>query len=87
MKYRHCDGKLVLKITDDVEVHSITFGPLNLYHVFHLSFFLPLLRSVNAQRSQCLKFATNQQRDLKKLDRLNGQIMLAMASGERMSLQ
>jgi signal recognition particle subunit SRP9 len=48
-KYRHGDGKLVLKVTDDVT---------------------------------CLQYKTDQQSDLRKLEKLNLQMMALMATGE-----
>ncbi|CAM6100090.1 unnamed protein product [Calypogeia fissa] len=48
MKYRHCDGKLVLKVTDD---------------------------------RVCLKFATDQAQDAKKMEKLNNLFFTLMARG------
>lgn len=47
VKYRHCDGKLVIKGTDD---------------------------------KVCLKYRTEQQQDLKRLEKLNNILMRHMAS-------
>eukprot|EP00955_Chlamydomonas_euryale_P038531 351133-Chlamydomonas_euryale.AAC.8 len=49
IKYRHCDGKLVLKVTDD---------------------------------RRCLLFKTDQQQDLKKLERITGMFFALFATGE-----
>eukprot|EP00798_Chlamydomonas_sp_ICE-L_P020333 gene20333-27093_t len=49
IKYRHCDGKLVLKVTDDVK---------------------------------CLQFKTDQQTDLKKLERVTAMFFQLMATGD-----
>ncbi|KAG1678417.1 hypothetical protein FOA52_015184 [Chlamydomonas sp. UWO 241] len=49
IKYRHCDGKLVLKVTDD---------------------------------KRCLQFKTDQQQDLKKLERITAMFFALFASGE-----
>jgi signal recognition particle subunit SRP9 len=49
IKYRHCDGKLVLKVTDD---------------------------------KRCLQFKTDQQQDLKKLERVTAMFFALFASGE-----
>ena len=46
MKYRHVDGKLVLKVTDD---------------------------------RVCLKYLANYSQDVKKIDKLSGQLMRHMA--------
>ena len=48
MRYRHCDGKLILKVTDD---------------------------------RVCLKFQTDQQTDVKKMERLNN-LFFAHMCGE-----
>ncbi|EFN58678.1 hypothetical protein CHLNCDRAFT_19803 [Chlorella variabilis] len=48
-KYRHCDGKLVLKVTDD---------------------------------STCLQYKTDQQADLKKVEKLNRVFFELMATGQ-----
>lgn len=48
LKYRHCDGKLVLKVTDDIV---------------------------------CLKFRTDQQADLKRVEALNNTFFRLMARG------
>lgn len=49
IKYRHCDGKLVLKVTDD---------------------------------KQCLQFKTDQQQDLKKLERITTTFFSLCSRGE-----
>jgi signal recognition particle subunit SRP9 len=49
VKYRHVDGKLSVKVTDDFT---------------------------------CLKYKTNQQSDLKKVERLNNLLFHLMATGE-----
>mmetsp|Transcript_7800 Transcript_7800/g.28824 ORF Transcript_7800/g.28824 Transcript_7800/m.28824 type:complete len:103 (+) Transcript_7800:275-583(+) len=49
IKYRHADGKLVLKCTDD---------------------------------RVCYKFATDQQQDLKKFEKLTTKMMVLMANGD-----
>eukprot|EP00887_Chlorella_sp_A99_P001547 scaffold8.g1547.t1 len=48
-RYRRCDGKLVLKVTDD---------------------------------KTCLQFKTDQQTDLKRIEKLNRLFLGAMATGE-----
>mmetsp|Transcript_19219 Transcript_19219/g.41534 ORF Transcript_19219/g.41534 Transcript_19219/m.41534 type:complete len:119 (-) Transcript_19219:659-1015(-) len=49
IKYRHCDGKLVLKVTDD---------------------------------RTCLQFKTDQQQDLKKLERITSMFFALFARGD-----
>ncbi|XP_059160627.1 signal recognition particle 9 kDa protein-like [Physella acuta] len=49
-KYRHCDGKLTLKVTDD---------------------------------KVCLQYRTEHAQDIKKLEKLTGQLMRHMASKEK----
>ncbi|KAI3435566.1 hypothetical protein D9Q98_001631 [Chlorella vulgaris] len=48
-KYRHCDGKLILKVTDD---------------------------------ATCLQYKTDQQADLKKIEKLSKVFFSLMATGE-----
>ena len=75
IKYRNCDGKLVLKVTDDRTVGSSPWrllfdlqpGPLN---------------SRNCLLLQCLQYKTDQQTDLKKLERLNNLFFALMAKGD-----
>eukprot|EP00118_Oscarella_pearsei_P028467 m.2218 g.2218 ORF g.2218 m.2218 type:complete len:82 (+) comp8465_c0_seq1:70-315(+) len=47
VKYRHCEAKLVLKVTDDVT---------------------------------CIKFATDQAQDVKRLEKLNNSLLRLMVS-------
>lgn len=50
IKYRHCDGKLVLKVTDD---------------------------------RRCIQYRTDQQQDLKKMERITTMFFALLASGDR----
>mmetsp|Transcript_37464 Transcript_37464/g.80713 ORF Transcript_37464/g.80713 Transcript_37464/m.80713 type:complete len:115 (-) Transcript_37464:76-420(-) len=49
IKYRHCDGKLVLKVTDD---------------------------------RRCIQFRTDQQQDLKRMERITSMFFALFATGE-----
>ena len=57
MKYRHCDGKLVLKVTDDK-----TVLPLSQLAIPSHLIFLP---------RQCLKYKALHAQVLKKVEKLN----------------
>ncbi|KAJ6684988.1 SIGNAL RECOGNITION PARTICLE 9 KDA PROTEIN [Salix purpurea] len=72
MKYRHCDGKLVLKVTDNKE-HSYS----------HLASFPHCNDSPSGlpQPSTCLKFKTDQAQDAKKMEKLNSLFFTLMSRG------
>ena len=62
-KYRHCDGKLVLKVTNDRVVREPRAQPsLGARQV---------LKPCTLATRQCLKFTTDQQQDLKRMEKLN----------------
>ncbi|PON95036.1 Signal recognition particle, SRP9 subunit [Trema orientale] len=81
MKYRHCDGKLVLKVTDNREVisnpkpHGSKPWALTNQPTPHGSdeFGIP--------RIECLKFKTDQAQDAKKMEKLNNVFFTLMARG------
>ncbi|KAF3663199.1 Signal recognition particle 9 kDa protein [Capsicum annuum] len=95
MKYRHSDGKLVLKVTDDKEVFSV-LSAVSLY--IDEGFGLHngdgqrermgevWSRRVETDRQgdmfcQCLKFKTDQAQDAKKMEKLNNIFFTLMARG------
>ena len=79
-KYRHCDGKLVLKVTDDSTVSCCgraahaACRQLLLARAPHAPHTRPSL--------QCLQYKTDQQADLKKIEKLNRVFFALMATGE-----
>ncbi|KAK3722089.1 hypothetical protein QZH41_019845 [Actinostola sp. cb2023] len=67
IKYRHCNGKIVIKGTDDQMVSQTSLQrPQNL--------------SITTTCRACLKYRTEQQQDLKKFEKLNSVLMRHMAS-------
>lgn len=80
-KYRHCDGKLVLKVTDDTTVRQSL--ALNGLSEFKASRFRRLTCYSLPSYMQCLKYKTGQQSDLKRLERLNTLFFSLMATGQR----
>ncbi|KAL3849935.1 hypothetical protein ACJIZ3_011817 [Penstemon smallii] len=72
MKYRHCDGKLVLKVTDDKEEN------LKLEVIFTTFSFL--------LSYQCIKFKTDQAQDAKKMEKFNNIFFTLMARGPEVYL-
>ncbi|PON37988.1 Signal recognition particle, SRP9/SRP14 subunit [Parasponia andersonii] len=96
MKYRHCDGKLVLKVTDNREEisnpkpHGSKPWALANQPTPHGYYFISLprflRRSVEADefglpRIECLKFKTDQAQDAKKMEKLNNVFFTLMARG------
>ena len=78
-KYRHCDGRLSLKVTDDSTVRR---------RGGHRSPESPPLHHRPRRRHrhpcflvQCLQFKTDQQSDLKKIEKLNRMFFSLMATG------
>ena len=95
VKYRHCDGALVLKITDDKTVSLVLTRHAACVHnncqvslhtvVFYELF--PYIQCVNDQFCsdsvailQCVKYQTDQLQDVKKLEKLNNVLMRHMVS-------
>ncbi len=88
VKYRHTAGQLVLKVTDDVVVRSELLGScaVRLAGMLggcssrsHLSTCTCLFRA------QCLKYKTDQQVDIRKMEKLNALFFAVTATGERPS--
>ncbi|KAG6497445.1 hypothetical protein ZIOFF_045345 [Zingiber officinale] len=91
MKYRHCDGKLVLKVTDNREMttHIDRFydGAIDLKDMFFITsdvldmkgHFDKLL--VIMLLLSCLKFKTDQAQDAKKMEKLNNIFFTLMVRG------
>lgn len=71
VKYRHCDGSLVVKVTDDKTVRCLQLDSTIVV------FKLVILRFL-----QCLKYRTDQLQDVKKLEKLNSTLMRHMVSKE-----
>ncbi|KAF9686887.1 hypothetical protein SADUNF_Sadunf02G0036600 [Salix dunnii] len=74
MKYRHCDGKLVLKVTDNKEIHVIESV---------LRFYMDWISEVAHRlfEIECLKFKTDQAQDAKKMEKLNNLFFTLMSRG------
>ncbi|MBA0646742.1 hypothetical protein Goklo_014685 [Gossypium klotzschianum] len=78
MKYRHCDGKLVLKVTDNKEL-SLAIG--NFYADFFNLQALPSVLLEYLKFESCLKFKTDQAQEAKKMEKLNNIFFTLMARG------
>jgi len=78
-KYRHCDGYLVFKVTDDTEARSCFFNLLPRSEVRRCGVsrtalvVLFFLKSSTAIRLyfRCISFGSMEASDLKKLEKLN----------------
>lgn len=86
IKYRHCDGKLVIKVTDD---NTVSAGLVWEASLGWATPALPGPLPVAGRRPapwphmpQCLQYRTDQQADLKKLEKLNTLFLALMATGE-----
>lgn len=73
LKYRHCDGKAVLKVTDD---KTVTIAADQRGVARHLP---PVTLTV--YRLQALQFKTDQIADVKKIEKLNLLFFSLMAQG------
>ncbi|KAF7804678.1 signal recognition particle 9 kDa protein [Senna tora] len=78
IKYRHCDGKLVLKVTDNREVLILVFTYLSLVVLF--------LKLIVIVFLQCLKYKTDQAQEAKKMEKLNNIFFTLMARGPEVDL-
>ncbi|TVU11778.1 hypothetical protein EJB05_45380, partial [Eragrostis curvula] len=75
MKYRHCEGKLVLKVTDDKEVLCLSLFT-------QICDWLVLDPGLARDRLWiCLKFKTDQAQDAKKMEKLNNIFFTLMTRG------
>ena len=109
LKYRHCDGKLVLKVTDDVAVRPMLPRPaaespsqsgmsvlaanvaIRPRHAAgscrnrarHAARAIPDARRMSepAVPLQCLKYYTDQQSDVRRVEQLNNLFFRLMAAG------
>jgi hypothetical protein len=78
VKYRHVDAKVILKVTNDRVVRR-----RNTVQRRNTVRSAPLPRCLTNSprlRSQCIKFRTDQQQDVKKLDKFNNVMMRHMTS-------
>ena len=71
LKYRHTDGKMVFKVSDDTTVCQ------NLAQFAVSACIVLFWRTV----SQCLQYKSNQQQDLKRMEKLNSEIFRVMIRG------
>ncbi|KAH1261434.1 hypothetical protein AAZX31_02G135000 [Glycine max] len=71
MKYRHCDGKLVLKVTDNRQAFKIIIKS-KLRNKINDVWFNDLM---------CLKYKTDQAQEAKKMEKLNNIFFTLMARG------
>lgn len=62
MKYRHCDSKLILKVTDDRTVGSAVF-------LVKICAAVDVLAASHVM--QCLKYKASHAQSLKKIEKLN----------------
>lgn len=71
LKYRHCDGNICMKVTDDAVVSRLFCLWSCVEDVYiHDVFF------------QCLQYKTDQAQDVKKIEKLHGKLMRLMVSKE-----
>ena len=77
LKYRHCDGKLVVKLTDNTTVRRV-------YVCSTQSTPPPPVPSLTflSCTLQCLQYKTDKQTDLKKIEKLNHIFFSLMATGQ-----
>ncbi|CAL9753754.1 unnamed protein product, partial [Musa acuminata subsp. burmannicoides] len=80
MKYRHCDGKLVLKVTDNRE-HCLYGDSLSNSDILSCSYIGTPLINTNDDVLQCLKFKTDQAQDAKKMEKLTNIFFTLMVRG------
>lgn len=73
LKYRHCDGKAVLKVTDDKTVTTAADQRGSALH-------LPPV-TLMVYKLQALQFKTDQIADVKKIEKLNLLFFSLMAEG------
>lgn len=75
LKYRHCDGNLCMKVTDDAVVS---------FELLHMDFFFVcgLMLYLLYVFFQCLQYKTDQAQDVKKIEKLHGKLMRLMVSKE-----
>lgn len=78
IKYRHTEGNLVLKVTDDVTVRRpipprLSQGPQIAA--------LPVITPNSKWPMQCLKYKTDQLVDVKRMEKLNNLMFLLMSRG------
>lgn len=84
LKYRHCDGKFSVKVTDDRVVCMVVFRVDAWGRVLRckeLCICVALVYTSPWPMSQCLQYKSDQQIDLKKLEALNNLMFLGMAHG------
>ncbi|CAL5353702.1 unnamed protein product [Camellia sinensis] len=80
MKYRHCDGKLVLKVTDNREGYYMGELAIDLQEEIAYS------SNVILEKSWCLKFKTDQAQEAKKMEKLNNIFFTLMARGPEVDI-
>ncbi|KAK9206577.1 hypothetical protein WN943_016856 [Citrus x changshan-huyou] len=92
MKYRHCDGKLVLKVTDNKEgscqmqrFSFIISSDVQLFFKSVISLLLAVCLGLLIWE-ECLKFKTDQAQDAKKMEKLNNIFFALMARGPDVDL-
>ncbi|KAH9785536.1 Signal recognition particle 9 kDa protein [Citrus sinensis] len=88
MKYRHCDGKLVLKVTDNKEMQRFSFiisSDVQLLFKSVISLLLAFCLGLLIWE-ECLKFKTDQAQDAKKMEKLNNIFFALMARGPDVDL-
>ncbi|CAF96785.1 unnamed protein product [Tetraodon nigroviridis] len=80
LKYRHCDGNLCIKVTDN----SVVSYEMRLFGVQKDNFALEhsLLHRHVVMKCMCLQYKTDQAQDVKKIEKLHGKLMRLMVSKE-----
>ncbi|KAG6438252.1 hypothetical protein SASPL_103189 [Salvia splendens] len=90
MKYRHCDGKLVLKVTDDREFPINPASKMQLDSWWFHDWLTgePQLQAAGCQNCVgydipvlCIKFKTDQAQDARKMEKFNNIFFTLMARG------
>ncbi|XP_045393095.1 signal recognition particle 9 kDa protein isoform X1 [Lemur catta] len=75
LKYRHSDGSLCIKVTDDLVV------PLR----GCMKSVRPLVMTMSS-KNQCLMYRTDQAQDVKKIEKFHSQLMRLMVAKESRSV-
>lgn len=74
LKYRHCDGNLCIKVTDDAVVSLSSFCSSYVWSFSQIMLKVCLF--------QCLQYKTDQAQDVRKIEKLHGKLMRLMVSKE-----
>ncbi|CAL9761956.1 unnamed protein product [Musa acuminata subsp. burmannicoides] len=85
MKYRHCDGKLILKVTDNREA-LLVHGTEGMFlvkskYISRTALAIFKVAILLCHCCFCLKFRTDQAQNARKMEKLNNIFFTLMVSG------